>query len=469
MVFDKAMLPSRSTFNDMRVYMKYKSHKWGSKLFMLCCSTTAYCIRVRAGTTSSTDYKSGPAAVARNLKGIFRSYISCEWRHATGSDGQILHSCPAEHAAPDNNEGRSLLPKRYSFQTCVGNAFSSHAEYRWERGDEQNIVALGVINAYIVYNAARAKTNLPKLSHVKFVKQLHLELVQLREADWDNLLTNKYLQATHSKPFRPDLRRQDAHQPLQNDERRRDNNNQGRKRRTSIQDTYPFQVISMEHIPSLPKSFKGNTEVLIWADLFTGYVIAKASPSREAQTVAENYEECVFRRFGASEVIRHDREPGFMSDFFRAFNRIMKMGQSATITYRQQGNGKAERTVQSLTRAVKLYVTDVQSARLGRLFKAAGLCAVYGARSSEGRNVILPRLRTDGTRGRHLKRLFRWDRHATAIVMRDMEEQCRRAREAVNENLRDAIKSRADHNNKTKTSDHTGLRKTHKCDFSWTA
>lgn len=45
MAFDEAMLPSRSTFNRMRVYMKDKPHKWGTKLFMLCCSTTAYCIR----------------------------------------------------------------------------------------------------------------------------------------------------------------------------------------------------------------------------------------------------------------------------------------------------------------------------------------------------------------------------------------------------------------------------------------
>jgi hypothetical protein len=83
----------------------------------------------------------------------------------------------------------------------------------------------------------------------------------------------------------------------------------------NIQATYLFQVIAMDHISSLPKSFKGNTELLIWIDLFTGYVIARASSSRTAQTIAESYEECVFRRFGASEVIRHDREPGFMSDF----------------------------------------------------------------------------------------------------------------------------------------------------------
>ena len=127
----------------------------------------------------------------------------------------------------------------------------------------------------------------------------------------------------------------------------------------NIQATHPFQVIAMDHIPSLPKSIKGNTELLIWVDLFTGYVIAKASSSRSAQTVAEGYEECVFRRFGASEAIRHDREPSFMSDFFRAFNRMIGQKQRATMAYRPQANGTAERMVQTITRAIKMYVSEV--------------------------------------------------------------------------------------------------------------
>ncbi|POM60973.1 reverse transcriptase, partial [Phytophthora palmivora] len=39
----------------------------------------------------------------------------------------------------------------------------------------------------------------------------------------------------------------------------------------NLQATYPFQIIGMDHIPSLPRSYKGNTELLIWIDLFTGY------------------------------------------------------------------------------------------------------------------------------------------------------------------------------------------------------
>ena len=58
----------------------------------------------------------------------------------------------------------------------------------------------------------------------------------------------------------------------------------------NVQATYPFQIIAMNHIPSLPRSFKRNTEFLLWVDLFSGCVITKASSSRTAQTIAEYYE-----------------------------------------------------------------------------------------------------------------------------------------------------------------------------------
>ena len=47
----------------------------------------------------------------------------------------------------------------------------------------------------------------------------------------------------------------------------------------NLKATYPFQIIAMDHVPLLPKSFNGNTELLIWVDLFSGYVVAKASSS----------------------------------------------------------------------------------------------------------------------------------------------------------------------------------------------
>ncbi|GMF52045.1 unnamed protein product [Phytophthora fragariaefolia] len=208
----------------------------------------------------------------------------------------------------------------------------------------------------------------------------------------------------------------------------------------------------MDHIPSLPKSYKGNTELLIWIDLFTGYVIAKASASRTAQTIAENYEECVFRRFGASEVIRHDREPGFMADFLRSFNKIVGQKQRATMAYRPQANGTAERMVQTLTRSVKRYVSDINQRDWDE----------YAERLTFALNTAQDRVRGDTP----FYLMHGWDLRTTLEAMiplgstrrRDREPRrwryhvqrhYQQAREAVNERLRDAIQSRADRHNES--------------------
>ena len=47
-------------------------------------------------------------------------------------------------------------------------------------------------------------------------------------------------------------------------------------------------------------------------------------------------------------MIRHDREPGFMSDFFRIFIKIAGENQRAAMDYRPQENSTAERMVQTL-------------------------------------------------------------------------------------------------------------------------
>ncbi|POM74075.1 Hypothetical protein PHPALM_9008 [Phytophthora palmivora] len=96
------------------------------------------------------------------------------------------------------------------------------------------LVDLAIINAFIICNSRRAMANLSKLSHVKFLKQLHLELCQLREEDWVTLQNNACLQVTPSKRLQRANGRQAAHQPMQNDEWRSDNNQQGRKRRIRV-------------------------------------------------------------------------------------------------------------------------------------------------------------------------------------------------------------------------------------------
>ena len=180
-------------------------------------------------------------------------------------------------------------------------------------------------------------------------------------------------------------------------------------------------------------------------DVFTGYVIAKASASRTAQTVAKGYEECVFRRFGASEVIRHDREQSFMSEFFRAFNRMVGQRQRTTIAYRPQANGNAERMVQTLTRSIKMYVSDVgqqdwdeYAERLtfalntaqDRVRKETPFYFVHGWDAKTTLEATLPvvntRTKGSGARG--------WRYH--------IQSHYQRTREQVNEHLRSASQAR---------------------------
>ncbi|OWZ04306.1 reverse transcriptase [Phytophthora megakarya] len=106
--------------------------------------------------------------------------------------------------------------------------------------------------------------------------------------------------------------------------------------------TRPFQVVSMDFVISLPRSTRGNTALLLFQCAFSGFIMCKAMASTEAQDVSEAYEESVFRRFGASEMIRHDRDPRFMGRVFKHFREMLGSRQRATLAYRPQANGQQE-------------------------------------------------------------------------------------------------------------------------------
>ncbi|OWY90584.1 reverse transcriptase [Phytophthora megakarya] len=117
------------------------------------------------------------------------------------------------------------------------------------------------------------------------------------------------------------------------------------------------------------------------------------------------------------------------------------MRQSATVAYRLQGNGKAERT---------LYVADVNQQDLDdyaeRLMFALntahdqvrGETSFFLVHGWYPRSTLEAVVSVGSTRRRDCD-ARRWRYH--------IQGQYRRAREAVNENLRDAIKSRTDQHN----------------------
>ncbi|OWZ10345.1 LOW QUALITY PROTEIN: reverse transcriptase [Phytophthora megakarya] len=110
----------------------------------------------------------------------------------------------------------------------------------------------------------------------------------------------------------------------------------------NIDPTHPFEIVSMDFVTHLPESARGNTFLLLFQDMFSGYVMCKPMSSTTAQEVAEAYEERVFQMVGASSMIRHDQDPRFMDEVFR---------QRATLGYMPQANGQQERSVQTVIRS----------------------------------------------------------------------------------------------------------------------
>ncbi|KAG6619564.1 reverse transcriptase [Phytophthora cinnamomi] len=126
----------------------------------------------------------------------------------------------------------------------------------------------------------------------------------------------------------------------------------------NIEPRRPFEVVSMDFVTHMPESERGNTFLLLFQDAFSGFVMCKPMRSTTAQDVAEVYEECVFRRFGASSMVRHDQDPRFMSEVFTRFRELLGSKQRATLAYRPQANGQQERSVQTVVRSIRAYIAE---------------------------------------------------------------------------------------------------------------
>ncbi|KAG3111113.1 hypothetical protein PI125_g9434 [Phytophthora idaei] len=120
----------------------------------------------------------------------------------------------------------------------------------------------------------------------------------------------------------------------------------------------PLQIVSMDFVLPLPKTRRGNTALLLFQCSFAGFIIAKAMSYTSALSVAQVFEECVYQRFGAPSLIRHDRDPRSMSEVFQAFTEMIQSRSRATLRYRPQANGQQERSVRSVMTSVRVYAED---------------------------------------------------------------------------------------------------------------
>ena len=61
----------------------------------------------------------------------------------------------------------------------------------------------------------------------------------------------------------------------------------------------PFQVVTMDFATPLPETARGNTALLLFTCLFSGYIIMAPVSGTTTEATADAYLEYVFKRFGA--------------------------------------------------------------------------------------------------------------------------------------------------------------------------
>jgi hypothetical protein len=85
--FDEGTWATKSKYCPSKQFNSNKPHKWGLKVFMLCCATTGFCTRfeVYQGRNQGPDLKAGPSALYRNVQHLAGSkrVIFCDRYYTT--------------------------------------------------------------------------------------------------------------------------------------------------------------------------------------------------------------------------------------------------------------------------------------------------------------------------------------------------------------------------------------------------
>ncbi|GMF47844.1 unnamed protein product [Phytophthora fragariaefolia] len=119
-----------------------------------------------------------------------------------------------------------------------------------------------------------------------------------------------------------------------------------------------IKIVSMDFVTPLPMSRRDNTALLPFQCTLTGFVVAKAMSDTPALCVAQAFEACVYRRFGAPSLVRHDRDPRFMSEVFQDFAEIVQSRSRATLRHRPQANDQQERSLKTAMQSVRVCAED---------------------------------------------------------------------------------------------------------------
>ncbi|GMF50498.1 unnamed protein product [Phytophthora fragariaefolia] len=251
MAFDEAMFPSRSSFNRMRVSLLYVSalalQLWTMGYYSVGTVQThrkGLAAQIVPPKKAKKKEQSRPAGIERGTFTYGESSLVPRMRTTKWWDNRPVYLLSIGGSteldrivrrAKSGVQEEVVCPRIVKDNQAFMGGVDVHDQLRLQSSFQEyykslfiGFVDLALVNALIVFNHARAAANKTKLSHVAFLKQLHLELCQISVSNWEELLGSR------GQNFTPTKQRAAAvskHMPIQTVDTRRGNTDGSKKRR----------------------------------------------------------------------------------------------------------------------------------------------------------------------------------------------------------------------------------------------
>ena len=97
--------------------------------------------------------------------------------------------------------------------------------------------------------------------------------------------------------------------------------------------------MAMDSLGPFPKSERGNSYILVVADLFTRWMEAFSIPNQEASTVANIFVDKVFMCYAIPKQLHSDQGPQFESQLMSEVCKLLGIQKSRTTPYHSQCDG----------------------------------------------------------------------------------------------------------------------------------
>lgn len=123
----------------------------------------------------------------------------------------------------------------------------------------------------------------------------------------------------------------------------------------------PMERVHIDFLGPLPKTPRGNENILMMVDQFTKWVECIPLPSQTAEVTAKAAVDHFFSRFGYPFHVFSDQGRNFESKLFAALCTALQIHKSRTTTYRPSANGQAERYNRTLMDAVRCFIGKSQN------------------------------------------------------------------------------------------------------------